>query len=347
MKMPENLKILAVSDFDPAGTGFYNHVVNLTKPFRELGAVFFSNYPGSWPGDVECLGGMNNSNDEHLLIFSHLECSSLPKILRRVDQKTIVHVADWPLTYWISLVRNGKVIRGLYGSIRFFWRTRTLPKHLKYIFVSELDCLQAKIFGYNSAYLPLGVNVPNSAISEFIDDSTLIFSGNFRYEPNRIAAENFIKLRLPDNLISRKILVGYAAKELVKNLNLSDIETLESVESVIDVLATRRPIYVSLLTLGAGAKNKILEAISAGCPVIATSSSLDTSLESFDSIIEIKERDDVVSAIQKIKRNKNEFQKRTIKNANKISNERSWVNISRGLLGMVCTTSSRERSNVD
>ena len=71
--------------------------------------------------------------------------------------------------------------------------------------------------------------------------------------------------------------MGYYADDF-KEYEGGKIEAHPDVPSIVDFLAIHRPIYISLLDAGAGAKNKILEAMVAGCPIICTPASLDSSI---------------------------------------------------------------------
>ena len=56
---------------------------------------------------------------------------------------------------------------------------------------------------------------------------------------------------------------------------------------------------MSLINTGAGAKNKILEAMVAGCPIICTMESLDSSIPVADTIKVVTSDEDVTYQIRK------------------------------------------------
>ncbi len=110
------------------------------------------------------------------------------------------------------------------------------------------------------------------------EPASLLFTGNFEYAPNVIAAEHLIKTIFPavrQQVPHAKLwLVGNAPPpSLLQHADESIIIT-GRVPDVVPYLE-QATIYVSPLTVGAGIKNKILEAMSAGCPVVATPISLD------------------------------------------------------------------------
>lgn len=116
---------------------------------------------------------------------------------------------------------------------------------------------------------------------------TLLFVGNYEYPPNvdaalRLATEIFpaVRQRIPN---VRLWLVGNAPPaELValqsnkglKPLVQTPIRVTGRVPDVRPYLS-RAGVFVSPLRLGAGIKNKVLEALAVGCPVVATPLSVD------------------------------------------------------------------------
>ncbi|MBA3869344.1 MAG: glycosyltransferase [Anaerolineae bacterium] len=106
----------------------------------------------------------------------------------------------------------------------------------------------------------------------------LLFVGNYEYAPNvdaalRLATEIFpaVLARVPQ---ARLWLVGNAPPSELTALANDSIRVTGRVPDVRPYLA-RASAFVSPLRLGAGIKNKVLEALAMGCPVVATSVSLD------------------------------------------------------------------------
>lgn len=106
----------------------------------------------------------------------------------------------------------------------------------------------------------------------------LLFVGNYEYEPNvdaamRLAADIFpaVQARIPQ---ARLWLVGNAPTAEMQALANENIHVTGRVPDVRPYLA-RASAFVSPLRLGAGIKNKILEALAMGCPVVGTPISLD------------------------------------------------------------------------
>lgn len=122
--------------------------------------------------------------------------------------------------------------------------------------------------------------IPNGVHVE-ADDSThqphpgptVVFVGNYGYLPNVRAAISLVTEVLP--LVKahrpdvRVTLVGAEPPDAVRSLAGPDVEVTGWVPSVGPYLA-RAACFVAPMTQGAGLKNKILEAMAAGVPVITT-----------------------------------------------------------------------------
>lgn len=108
--------------------------------------------------------------------------------------------------------------------------------------------------------------------------STLLFVGNFDYAPNQDAVNVLIEQifprvqqHIPDAQLQ---LVGNNPPEWMRNLASETIEVTGHVPDVQPYLA-QATAFVCPLRIGAGLKNKVLEALAMGIPVIATPLSVD------------------------------------------------------------------------
>lgn len=106
----------------------------------------------------------------------------------------------------------------------------------------------------------------------------LLFVGNYEYPPNvdaalRLAHTIFPKVQaqIPQ---TRLWLVGNAPSPELQALASDSIKVTGRVPDVRPYLA-RAAVFVCPLQLGAGIKNKVLEALAMGCPVVATPLSVD------------------------------------------------------------------------
>ena len=104
-------------------------------------------------------------------------------------------------------------------------------------------------------------------------EPVLLFVGNYEYAPNvdaalRLGLEIFprIKRELPD---ARLLLVGNNPPDAVRALASEDIEVTGHVPDVRPYFQ-QASVFISPLRLGAGIKNKVLEAMAMGKPLVAT-----------------------------------------------------------------------------
>lgn len=110
------------------------------------------------------------------------------------------------------------------------------------------------------------------------DPYRLLFVGNYEYAPNvdaglRLAREILpaVQAQIPE---AKLWLVGNAPPPEIQSLSSDSIEVTGRVPDVRPYLAGAG-VFVCPLTLGAGLKNKVLEALAMGIPVVATPLSVD------------------------------------------------------------------------
>lgn len=150
----------------------------------------------------------------------------------------------------------------------------------KMVVVSEAD--RDELLGINPT-LPVEV-IPNGVDTyEFRPRPTrrvpaLLFVGNYEYAPNvdavlRLVHEIFpvVQAQIPE---AHLWLVGNAPTPEMVALANDSIRVTGRVPDVRPYLA-RAAVFVSPLRLGAGIKNKVLEALAMGCPLAATPISID------------------------------------------------------------------------
>lgn len=154
------------------------------------------------------------------------------------------------------------------------------------IFVSKADAsihgnLQSKLL-----VVPNGVDVEYFAYREEVPESfpSIVFSGHMNFPPNIEAALYFAKEIFPLILIKKPeakfFIVGAEPCDEIKAL-AKDCRILVTgrVDDIRDYIA-RGTIFVAPMVSGAGIKNKVLQAMSMGKPVVSTS----LGVEAIDSL---------------------------------------------------------------
>lgn len=110
------------------------------------------------------------------------------------------------------------------------------------------------------------------------DPATVLFVGNFAYPPNQDAARALIDTLLPQIRQAlpqaRLQLVGVNPPDWLRAAANAHIEVSGAVPDVAPYLA-RASIFLCPLRVGAGLKNKVLEALAMGIPVVATPLSVE------------------------------------------------------------------------
>ncbi|GAB5492821.1 MAG: glycosyltransferase [Phototrophicaceae bacterium] len=131
----------------------------------------------------------------------------------------------------------------------------------------------------NLSVIPNGIDLEDFQLQDRErEEATLLFVGNFDYPPNHDAAlliiqEIFPKVKAHIPSVNLQ-LVGNAPSAEMVALASESIEVTGRVPSVQDYLASAT-IFVCPLRVGAGIKNKVLEALAMGIPLIATPLSME------------------------------------------------------------------------
>lgn len=189
----------------------------------------------------------------------------------------ILFSADSPTFYYSK--------RHDFKSKIFYWKyifeeSVLFRNFSKIIFVSDLDASysQKRTKG-NGIQIPIGYS-KERVQSKTSPEYDLIFSGNFNYNPNREAAEFFLRENLKDLIeifprlkicfVGRhpSFIMTQYSKKFPKNIVVTG-----EVVAVEEHLAKAK-IYFSPLQSGSGMKNKILQAMASRLPIVCTRESL-------------------------------------------------------------------------
>ncbi|MEP7285395.1 MAG: glycosyltransferase [Chloroflexota bacterium] len=169
-----------------------------------------------------------------------------------------------------------KILAGVQLSVAHRYEQAMFMGYDRIVVLSEVDRHTLHML---NPQLPLHV-IPNGIDTSYFSPSAnlavepiLLFVGNFEYAPNVDAAlwlvhDIFprIKQRIP---AARLLLVGNRPPDILSALAAPDIEITRRVPDIRPYME-RAAIFISPLRVGSGIKNKVLEAMAMGKPLVAT-----------------------------------------------------------------------------
>jgi glycosyltransferase involved in cell wall biosynthesis len=201
------------------------------------------------------------------------------------------------------------------------------------VVVSDRD--KDELLAINPA-LPIDV-IPNGIDLDYFragkgerEATTLLFTGNYEYPPNVDAAFRLAREILPGvqaQLPEAKLwLVGNAPPPEMQALANDSITVTGRVPDVRPYLA-QATVFVCPLRLGAGIKNKVLEALALGLPVVATPLSVDGIEVQPGQDVLIADSDTLVDEVVRLLRDR-ELQGKLSANGPRLIRERySWERV--------------------
>ena len=149
------------------------------------------------------------------------------------------------------------------------------------VVISEADKVMLESLSPELAIdvIPNGIELERFRARDTVrDENTLLFVGNYGYEPNQDAVRVLVERVLPAvreaRPKTRLQLVGVNPPDWMRALASETIEVTGAVPDVAPYLA-RATVFVCPLRIGAGLKNKVLEALAMGIPVVATPLSVE------------------------------------------------------------------------
>lgn len=324
--MKKKLSIILTSNFPIKKTGIFSTASSLIHEYDGEITLYCDESIEINHHKSKFLNAINyeKQKNENTVVFTHIECSLLPLIQKKLPNAKY-HVGDWPGLYIKSLLYNGYFKKAIYSYLRLKLRMLRVRKQSNFYFVSQDDTFKAKKNNLiNSKCLPIGVNKPIDIKPKPVNLSEIVFSGNFAYEPNRLAAEELIhyfKYKKEYSLY----FVGFNSFILKKH-KYDNINIVGSVDSVVDYLYSNRKVYVSLIRIGSGSKNKILEALVCGLPVICTAESLDSFIKESSTVRVIENPNQIENEIESLSKIQN-LNETLLKNSKLIKEERSWKSL--------------------
>jgi glycosyltransferase involved in cell wall biosynthesis len=143
---------------------------------------------------------------------------------------------------------------------------------------SDRQALSGGLSAQRIAVIPNGVDLEYFAYQPAPEAGRIVFTGNMSWPPNEDAAEHFARDLMPAirNRVPGASFWIVGAQPSTRVQTLASIPGVHVTGTVTDI----RPwiwsaaVYASPLRFGLGVKNKILEAMASGAPIVATSRSL-------------------------------------------------------------------------
>lgn len=162
------------------------------------------------------------------------------------------------------------------------------------------------------------------------DEATLLFVGNYDYEPNRDAAmvlANTIFPAIQQQIPAAKLqIVGNAPPSELQALVSDSIDITGRVADVRPYLA-QATVFVCPLRVGAGIKNKVLEALAMGLPTVATPLSVDGIAVTHNDSVLVASIDQIASETVRLLRDKPLQTKLSQNGQRVITSNYSWSSV--------------------
>lgn len=213
------------------------------------------------------------------------------------------------------------------------YEKRTFSMFDKVLFVSDVDADFCRKNGVQSSLevIPNGTNLTTSMQSN--DPHKLVFHGNLTYRPNYdavefLCAEIMPALQKVDSSFSLTI-VGTGAESLRDKYECDAIQFKGFVDDLVTELG-EHGVYVCPLLTGAGLKNKILEGMAVGLPIVGTRLAFDgIDVTDQKDVLFAETTSDFVSAITRLTAD-SALRADLAKRGNSIVDEKyTWTNVVR------------------
>lgn len=252
---------------------------------------------------------LKKCNEEYDLIYiKRLRMAQYAKYFD--DKKVIIDLTDSLTKYY---ERVSKKVNGLKKILNLeeYFKHKISEKKVVNKYKSVVCSKEEKKYLINK----LGCNVNNIYVVENLIDfdlwdvpfnikklkekNKLVFSGMMDYDPNIIAVNYFAKnvLNKLDSKYELYVIGKNKSKELISN---KKIKYIGYVESMRDELS-KYDIYVCPIIAGSGVKNKILQAMSVGLPIVSTELGVEgLNKECKKYIYVVNDNFDFLNAIDKI-----------------------------------------------
>lgn len=214
-------------------------------------------------------------------LYCYIPKTNTPIFLNAVDSFSLLNER--------LLKLNQNIVSKIKLILYKFLERRIYKKANIVNFVSSIDekYTNQKLKVNNTTTIPNGVEINPQDYSKR-DESTLLFVGNFSNISNALSLKYFIEEIWPSiHEADSDIILKVVGPNLIQKYNVDGVEIVGYVDDVIEYYR-KCTVFIAPLISGSGIKNKVLEAMSLGIPVISSSIGLDG--------IEVRKEIDVIEA---------------------------------------------------
>lgn len=235
------------------------------------------------------------SKFDYVIFASITATCIIDKLIQREHSKIILFEADSPVMFYErELTTTKNPLRKLYNKLQMKvvqnYEKEICKEVDKIVFVSEVDREYAARYLGSAKTQTVKLGVKHLGLKEAHGEKDVIhigFSGKMDYKPNFMASTFIINEIMPClDLLKAPYVIhligGSPAKEWTQISHENDRLIVTGYVDDIHRYIAGMDIFISPLFLGSGMKNKILEALSTGVPVIAS----EVSVEGIDGMVE-------------------------------------------------------------
>lgn len=276
-----------------------------------------------------------NHSKYNTIIFHLLRCAHyLPKNFKGKKILEMTDVSSY--NYKQSLNKLSILNPAFYLYLIEFFLISKYEKFCSKIFdktviVSKKDLsLSSNLIKRKTIVIPLGVNVSKKIFKYNKNNNKILFIGNIKYLPNKLACYDFIKNLLPK--VNKKL--EKVEFSIVGEINPKDRVYLEKFKNVkvhgplknLDKIIKKSICAIANLQITSGFQTKILSYMSFGIPTISSSNSFSGkyNLIKNKELLVYQNNKEFLKYIFKLKSNKNFSNKISVNGYKKIKNEFIW-----------------------